>query len=88
MFTKIYKEKNLLPKQHLQNANYKNISCYQARNQLRTPGGKSFLRGTQDFLKLCPTHFSRGAKNLSLPGYGPVTVHRNFRSTAWVTFRI
>jgi len=36
----------------------------QARNQLGTPGGaKSFLRGAKIF-KLCPTHFSRGAKIL------------------------
>ena len=42
----------------------------QARNQLGIPGrANSFLRGAQIFwtasnsFKLCPTHFSRGAKN-------------------------
>jgi len=59
---------------------------YQARNQLRTPGGeKGFLRRAQIFwtmsniFKLYPTHFSKGREKFSrgnffplrLPGYGP-----------------
>ena len=39
------------------------FTCKQARVQLGTPeGAKNFLRGAK-FFKVCPTHFSRGAKN-------------------------
>ena len=59
-----------------------NSNFRQARYQLGTPGGaKSFPRGAQIFwtmsniIKLCPTHFSSGAKSFSMglrpPGYGP-----------------
>ena len=56
----------------------------QARNQLGAPGGaKWFPRGAEIFwtmsniFKLCPTHFSRGAKIFlggirPPPGYGPL----------------
>jgi len=47
----------------------KHVSASQACNQLGTPGGaKSFVSGAQifwtvsDSLKLCSTHFSKGAK--------------------------
>ena len=53
-------------------------ACDQARNQLGIPeGAKSFPTGAQIFwtmsniCKLCPTHFSRGAKNF-LGGFAPL----------------
>ena len=53
-----------------------NMTSYQACNQLRRLGGaKSFLRGpifstVSNSFKLCPTHFSRGAKKFS-GGFAP-----------------